>query len=129
MSAGRRKRILIVDDSAMVLDLVTVSLEADGYEVIAANDLKELEDYDLEAGVDLILMDVQMPEAFGDDLAMVLRLVRGVEAPIYLFSNIDERELAERALDAECDGYISKRAGIDAMVAQVNQILGGGSAG
>ena len=124
VAAEERKRILIVDDSPMVLDLVTAALEARGYEVIACNDLNDLERTKL-GKTSLILMDVQMPEAFGDDVAMVLRLVRGVDAPIYLFSNLDEDELAERAEDAECDGYISKRAGIEAMVAKVDSILGG----
>ena len=78
MSGLDPKRILIVDDSPMVLELVTVALEAEGYEVLCANDLNELEDHCQYGDPDLILMDVQMPEAFGDDVAMVLRLVRGV---------------------------------------------------
>ena len=124
MTGLNPKRILIVDDSPMVLEMVTVALEDAGYEVLCANDLKELEDHCQYNDPHLILMDVQMPEAFGDDVAMVLRLVRGIDVPIYLFSNLDEDELAERAADAECDGWISKRSGIEAMVNRVGSIVG-----
>ena len=61
---------------------------------------------------------------FGDDVAFTLRGERGVTTPIYLFSSIDERELAGLAADAGIDGYIAKSAGLDALVARVRQILG-----
>lgn len=118
-----RKTILLMDDSPMVLDLAREALEKSGFEVHTVNAVSELESFTQRRSPDLILMDVQMPEAFGDDVAMVLKLVRGVDAPIYLFSNLDEDELSERAEDAECDGYIWKRSGIDHLVTRVKEIL------
>ena len=44
-------------------------------------------------GYDLILMDVQMPELYGDDVAMVLRNERHITTPIYLFSSLSPGEL------------------------------------
>jgi DNA-binding response OmpR family regulator len=120
---SEKKRVLLVDDSPMVLDIARDALEDAGFQVLTANDLNELENLRQTGEPDLILMDVQMPEAFGDDVAMVLKMVRGVNTPIYLLSNLDEEELAERAEDAECDGYIWKRAGIDALVDRVKEIL------
>ncbi|HVK74288.1 MAG TPA: response regulator [Kofleriaceae bacterium] len=117
------KRILIMDDSLLFLELTRDALVRAGYEVATANQLG-----DLDPGterVDLVLMDVQMPEAFGDDLAMVLRHVRGLEVPIFLLSSLDPEELERRAADAGVDGFISKHAGIDAVVARVEQITGG----
>jgi DNA-binding NarL/FixJ family response regulator len=69
-------------------------------------------------------MDVQMPEAFGDDVAMVLRAAREIDAPIYLLSTLDEAELKRRATEAEIEGYISKQIGVEAIIARVRQILG-----
>ena len=64
-----------------------------------------------------------MPELYGDDVAMVLRAARGVETPIYLLSSLSADELAERAHEADIDGYICKRDGIDALVERGTQIL------
>ena len=125
MIATRRKQILIVDDSALVLDMMRAALDAAGYEVLIANDLTQLEEHRQRHRPDLVLMDVQMPEAFGDDVAMVLRAAREVDAPIYLLSTLDEAELARRAADAEIDGFIPKQMGAEAIVKRVQQIIGG----
>jgi CheY-like chemotaxis protein len=75
-------------------------------------------------GFDLILMDVQMPELYGDDVAAVLRHQRGIAAPIYLFSTLPAAELAERARDAQVDGFICKDLGMTNLVDEVRKVLG-----
>ncbi|GAB4516513.1 MAG: response regulator [Haliangiales bacterium] len=121
--AYERKRILIVDDSHLLLDLAKEALEQAGYSVLLAQDFSQLANIQEHGHLDLILMDVQMPEIFGDDVAAVLREVRGVKTPIYLLSSLTADELEQRAQDAELDGYICKRDGIDALVERVAQIL------
>ncbi len=116
------KKVLIVDDSEIVLEAARGALEHAGFEVFVANDLSQLAGY--RGGADLLLMDVQMPEAYGDEVAQVLRDVRGVSVPIWLFSSLDDAELARRVSEAGLDGWISKRAGVEAMVDQVRAILG-----
>ena len=81
------KRILIVDDSPIILAASRHALTAAGFEVETRSGVDELGDKGAE-GFDLILMDVQMPELFGDDVAAVLRLERDVRTPIYLFSTL-----------------------------------------
>jgi DNA-binding response OmpR family regulator len=118
------KTILIVDDSEILMELSRAALADRGFNVLCAPQFADVERLTQLARIDLILLDVQMPEAYGDDLATVLRLTLTSEPLIYLFSSLDESELAERAEDADCDGYIPKSAGIDAMVEQVVAILG-----
>jgi DNA-binding response OmpR family regulator len=84
--------------------------------------MAELEERD-PASFDLILMDVQMPELYGDDVAAVLRHVRGARARIFLFSNLPQEELEQRASEAGLDGYINKRDGMDALVSQLRELL------
>jgi CheY-like chemotaxis protein len=118
------KRILIVEDSPIIQAAAVHALATAGYEVAPRSTFDEL----LAAGVegyDLILMDVQMPELYGDDVAMVLRNERGITTPIYLFSSLEPDELAERAAAARVDGYISKQQGMDHLVERVREILGG----
>jgi DNA-binding response OmpR family regulator len=127
---AKRPQILLVDDSQLVLEMMSAALMHAGYDVITAQDLAQLDKHRANSHPDLVLMDVQMPEAFGDDVAMVLRAARDVEAPIYLLSTLDDAELKRRATEAEIDGFISKQIGVDAIIARVREIIGpaGGAA-
>jgi DNA-binding response OmpR family regulator len=115
-------RILVVDDSVLMLDIVRNALELAGYETATANNMAELEQQN-PATFDLILMDVQMPELYGDDVASVLRHARGARARIILFSNLPPDELAQRASEAGLDGYMSKQQGVEALVSRVRELL------
>jgi DNA-binding NarL/FixJ family response regulator len=117
------KRILLMDDSEIFLEVARRALEQAGYEVITANDLESFQQARQQKPADLVLMDVQMPEAFGDDIAMTLRFAHDVDTPIYLLSSLSDQELAERANEAQIDGFISKNIGIDRIVEQVRRIL------
>jgi DNA-binding response OmpR family regulator len=115
-------RVLVVDDSVLMLDIVRDAFEGAGFEISTANTMEELQNYN-PASFDVILMDVQMPELYGDDVASVLRHTRGLAARILLFSNLPVDELATRAAEAGLDGYFSKREGIDALVSRVRELL------
>ena len=122
--ARTKKKILIVDDSPMMLELAREALQAAGYETFATSDLGEMGRLLEAERPDLILLDVQMPEAYGDDVANVLRGLRNVTVPVLLFSILDEQELATRAKAADVDGYIYKGAGLTEMVRRVRALLG-----
>jgi DNA-binding response OmpR family regulator len=117
------KRILLMDDSEIFLEVTRRALVQAGYEVITANDLESFQAARQQKPADLVLMDVQMPEAFGDDIAMTLRFAHDVDTPIYLLSSLSDQELAERVNEAQIDGFISKNIGIDKIVEKVRGIL------
>src|SRR5262245_35391304 len=120
---SRPKRILLVDDSAIIRASTGSALTRAGFEVTVRAAFDELLEHGIE-GFDLILMDVHMPELYGDDVAFTLRGQRGVMTPIYLFSSLEDKELAKLAADAGIDGYISKTAGLEELVVRVRKILG-----
>ena len=117
------KRILLMDDSEIFLEVARRALVHAGYDVITANDLESFMAARQQKPADLVLMDVQMPEAFGDDIAMTLRFAHDVETPIYLLSSLNDDELKARAKEAHIDGFISKNIGIERIVEQVRRIL------
>jgi DNA-binding response OmpR family regulator len=119
------KTILVFDDSPLVLDLMRATLEAEGYRVEVAADLRAFERHRASLAPDLILLDVQMPEVFGDDIAITLREWHDVKVPILLVSSLEESQLAERAAEAEADGYVMKSAGMPALVQRCKELLGG----
>jgi CheY-like chemotaxis protein len=117
------RRILVVDDSPFTGEAVAWALRGAGFVVDVARDLWDLERPDLEQP-DLVLMDVVLQEAFGDDLAMLLRAVRGFVCPIVLLSSLPDHLLERRAADAELDGFISKRSGLAGIVTRAREVLG-----
>lgn len=116
------KRILLIEDSPIIQASVSHALTGAGYELAVRSNFEELMASGLD-GFDLILMDVQMPELFGDDVAMVLRSERRIATPIYLFSSLAPPELAERARAAGVDGFIHKDEGLEHLVARVREIV------
>lgn len=121
------KRVLVIDDSEILLEVTVNALKAAGYDALRAVDLASL-DQALDSGpVDLILVDVNMPEMFGDDVVEFLRSQHKTAARLLLFSDLPEPELAERARASGADGYVVKGHGIEATVATVRSHLGGES--
>jgi DNA-binding response OmpR family regulator len=118
------RRVLVVDDSRFVCEAIGLALRKLGLEVRVARDLWDLE-RDTAEPPDLVLMDVVLQEAFGDEVAGLLRATQRLTCPILLMSSLPDAELAERSADAGLDGFVSKRGGIGPIVARVRELLGG----
>jgi DNA-binding response OmpR family regulator len=119
----QQQSVLILDDSEVVLDIARKYLQDAGYFVSTALTLAEFDRHKAAREPDLILLDVQMPELDGGDLGQSLRNERGVAVPIVLFSTLDDDELQKRASAAGLDGYVSKNAGLGALVTTVQRLL------
>ena len=118
-----RKKIAIIDDSELVLNLMRSKLGALGYEVCSVSEPREFDR--LPAfDPDLILLDINMPEVYGDDVASYLQHHWRLRAPIYLLSDISEYELKRRAKDAQVAGYLCKGWGMDTIVTKIKEIIG-----
>jgi hypothetical protein len=48
-----------------------------------------------ERSYDLVLLDIEVPEVFGDDVGSVLKGSRGLSTPIYLYPSLPAAELDE----------------------------------
>ncbi len=103
------KKILIVDDHPVNLELAKVLLVLEGYEVHTAGDAESALLLLPDVLPDLILMDVQLPGMDGLELARrikadpVLKHARIVALTAYAMKGDEEKALA-----AGCDGYLSK---------------------
>ncbi len=117
-------QVIVIDDSEILLNVSVSALRAAGLDAVGASDLASL-DQALAAGpVDLVLVDVNMPEMFGDDVVEFLKSQRQLKAKLLLFSDVPEAELAQRAKNSGADGYISKSRGLEDTVAEVRKALG-----
>jgi len=101
--------ILVVDDEIAVLSLTTLMLERYGYEVLAAASAKEaLHLFEVwpDIEIDLLLVDIVMPEMNGVELASRIRAIRP-DLPILYFSAYSEQETL-RPIIARTSPYIAK---------------------
>lgn len=121
MSESTPKRVFVMDDSAFALELTRAALSEAGIVAVCGRDLHDLAKLP-GANADLILMDVEMPEAFGDDVASMLGGETSV--PVYLLSSLPGEELERRARECGAAGYIEKQLGIAGVVAYVRSVLG-----
>lgn len=117
-------RVLVIDDSEILLNLTVNALKAAGFDATGAVDLASLDQALGSGRVDLILVDVNMPEMFGDDVVEFLRSQRKLPSKLLLFSDLPEAELEKRAKSSGADGYVAKSKGIEAAVAEVRAQLG-----
>lgn len=105
----KSERILIVDDSLDNLRLTQLLLECEGYEVRMAEDAEQalgvLQGYRPE----LILMDIQLPGMDGLELTRRLRTMPELAGVVIIALTAYAMPGDEaNALEAGCDGYISK---------------------
>jgi len=104
-----QQRVLIVEDNVDNFELVRFVLARAGYEVLSAANGAEGVTVALRESPDLILMDLSMPEMDGWDAAKQLKSDdRTRKIPLLALTAHTLPGDRKRAMEAGCDGYISK---------------------
>lgn len=118
-----KKKILLVEDSAVVLQLEQIMLEK-SYELLTATTGTEGLARALNERPDLILLDVMIPKLDGIELC---RLLRGIEAtraiPIVMVTTLADQKTQEAAAAAGCDDFVSKPIDRHALVTKIERLL------
>lgn len=119
-----RASILYVEDNLENRILILRILNAEGYEVIFAEDATEAMDAIENNQLDLILMDINLPDIDGYTLTANLRKnPQTHNVPIVaLTANVMKGD-REKSLEAGCDGYIQKPIDVDALPDQIATYL------
>jgi two-component system cell cycle response regulator DivK len=125
--AGRR--VLIVDDNALNIELAAFVLEAAGFIVDVAMDATQVRPRIDAARPDLILMDIQLPGVDGLEVTRQLKsdpATQGIAVAAFTAFAMKGDEAKMRA--AGCDGYIAKPIDVRTFASQVSACLGAASA-
>ncbi len=117
-------KILVVDDDAFVRDMLSTILEASGYRVVTAeNGAAALESYIADAGIDLIVSDVNMPEMDGVQLIKELRR-NNHDVPIIIVTSVSSIAVAVEALNSGAIDYVLKDESIqDTIIITVKKAI------
>lgn len=105
----KRPLILVADDNADILMLLSLTLERDGYEVLVARDGNEALATAKERVPHLIVLDLMMPGLDGLEVTRQLRADERTRAtPIVVLTAFAEERQAAAALEAGADAYMRK---------------------
>lgn len=104
-----RPLVLVADDDPDILLLITLTLERDGYEVVATRDGLSAFEAAVERVPHLVLLDLMMPGIDGYEVTRRLRGERATkDVPIVIVTAAAEESQAARALEAGADAYMKK---------------------
>lgn len=102
-------KILIIDDDPSIVDIWSIILQKEGYEIITAATGKDGLTLAKKEMPQLVLLDQIMPDMKGNDVLQILKEDPETKAiPVALVSNYSESELAQEAIKQGAADYIFK---------------------
>jgi DNA-binding response OmpR family regulator len=113
--------ILVVDDEPRYLRLLEANLRTEGYEVLSARDGGSVLEIFSAHPVDLILLDIMLPDMDGFTVCQRIRQFSSV--PIIMLTAKGEEQDRVRGLDVGADDYLVKPFSVMEMLARVRAVL------
>ncbi|HCQ31718.1 TPA: hypothetical protein DIU27_05085 [Candidatus Collierbacteria bacterium] len=108
-----KKKVMIVEDDAVLVNALTLALEDEGYDISVATDGEEAERMILKEVPDLILLDLLLPIKSGFE---VLKVVRGnsetKDISVVILTNFEQETSVDEGMRLGAKDYIVK-ANID----------------
>jgi DNA-binding response OmpR family regulator len=114
-------KVLVVDDDADLLDLMTYALRREGYSVLTAIDGQQaLQRWETEHP-DIVLLDGNLPKLDGFEVCRRIR--HGAKTPIIMLTARDEEADVLRGLQVGADDYVTKPFSAKLLTARMKTVL------
>jgi diguanylate cyclase (GGDEF)-like protein/PAS domain S-box-containing protein len=124
MTNLRPSRLLIVDDNEMNRDMLARRLLRKGYIVALAENAKDLLERVKQDQVDLVLLDIEMPEISGLDALQKLREhYSAAQLPVIMVTAKSQSDDIVKALDLGANDYLTKPVDFPVAVARIGTQL------
>ena len=114
--------ILLLEDDLQLSDTVKEFLEFKGYEVFCAYDGFQAQDIAYEKRIDLMLLDVKVPQLNGFEFLKSVR-EEGKDIPAIFITSLNAVEDVEKGFDAGCDDYIRKPFALKELLVRIESLL------
>jgi two-component system OmpR family response regulator len=115
-------RLLVVDDEATILELLSGSLRLAGFEVVTAATGAEAARAAVSSRPDLVLLDVMMPD--GDGFEALCRIRSGgSEVPVIFLTARDEVPDRVRGFAVGGDDYVTKPFSLEELLGRIRAVL------
>jgi len=118
-----KKKILVVDDEAPIRELLSTYLGKYGYEIVVAANGKEAQRLTDEEALNLVIMDIVLPDADGMEVLSAVKQ-NHPNLPVIMLTGIGfDEELLQEAQQRGAVGYISKTLPLDQLLMEVRRVL------
>jgi CheY-like chemotaxis protein len=131
-AVGCGKKILIVDDDAVIIKTTSAKLKSHGYQVVAAVDAAEAVSAVRQDKPDLILLDISFPPDVGSVdwdgfkiMAWLQRIDEARNTPIIVITGGDPEKYRERSLAAGAVAFFNKPIQHDELLPFIAQVFSG----
>lgn len=116
--------LLIVDDESQNIELAELILKKEGFNLLFATNADEAYRALKSNAVELILLDLMLPDSSGYDIIQALRRQPHYEKlKIVVVSALEDKESIDKAMRVGADGYITKPYDILSLKSKVKEIL------
>jgi CheY-like chemotaxis protein len=119
-----KKRILIVEDQAPIVNMLRMRLEANNYEVITAGDGQEGLERAHKEKPSLIILDVMLPKISGYKVCQLLKADPKYNSiPIIISSGRTPQEIRKVSQEVGADAYMSKPFEAGVLLSKMKELL------
>lgn len=115
------KNILVVDDEIKIVEVISLYLKNEGYEVVFATNGREAIDKYKSNDIDLIILDLMLPDISGEDVCREIREISDV--PIVMLTAKTDESSVLNGYSLGSDDYITKPFSPKQLVAKVNVLF------
>lgn len=122
MAENQGVKVLVVDDEPNIVELLTVSLRFQGFEVESANSGEEALELARSFRPEAYILDVMMPDMDGFELLTKLRS-EGLDGPVLFLTAKDAVEDRIHGLTIGADDYVTKPFSLEEVITRLRVIL------
>jgi len=120
----QRETIVVVEDDPAILEGLALNLGLEGYRVLVARDTATGQQLIHDESVDLVLLDLMLPDGSGLDLLRTLRRNRDLDhVKVLILTALGLESDKVRGLRLGADDYITKPFGVAELLARINAAL------
>lgn len=114
-------KILLVEDNLNIRESLEYSFKVKNINLVSKSNIKDTLDYLENNKVDLIILDVTLPDGNGFDLYK--NKIKNMEIPVIFLTARDSEEDIVNALDMGASDYLTKPFRTGELIARINKIL------
>lgn len=115
------KKILLVEDNETIIMGLKYSLEQENFQIISSKTKKEAEEVILNEKIDLVLLDVTLPDGNGFDICKTIK--EKLDVPVIFLTAQDEETSVVIGLDLGADDYVVKPFRTRELISRINSVL------
>jgi DNA-binding response OmpR family regulator len=117
------KRILLVEDDLMLLELLKIGIESEGLQVLTANNGEDAIRLVQNQSPAMIVLDLMMPVMDGIRFVRWLRVEEGNQIPVLVMSSLARDEMASELLAYGVNKVLCKPVDLATFLGAVNSLL------